>query len=97
VDFLVYTAGAVGLMFIVFQLRPDWLFWPMYIVTGLSIIFAFVYTNAILVMLLPWWSQKAESLRDLTVPLLIGAVLGFIELAGSYFMHWYLLSKLTGS
>jgi uncharacterized membrane protein len=70
-----------------FQYRPEWLFWPFYFLNGAAIVLAFVITNMILVMLLPWWSQQAERWRQLIVPMLIGAAMGFVELAGSYYLH----------
>lgn len=91
--FLVYL-GASFLTVLLFQYRPVWLFWPMFLVTGLAVAFAFVYVNMILVMLLPWFSQKAERLRQLLAPAAIAAVMGFAELGAAYFMHWYLLQKL---
>jgi len=94
-ELLIYAATTLA-VFLFLQYRPGWLFWPMFILTGGAIIFAFVYVNMILVMLVPWWTQKAERLRDLAVPILIGAILGYIELAASYWMHAYLLSKITG-
>ncbi len=92
-DFGLYCLVIVT-AFLAFQWRPDWLYWPFYLINGFAIILAFVYTNAILVVLLPWWSQKAVKLRDLAVPLLIGAVLGFGELAASYWLHALVLAKL---
>ncbi len=92
-DFLLYL-GVIGAVLVFFQYRPVWLFWPLYLINGLAVIFAFVYVNMILVMLVPWWAQKAERLRDLIVPIGVAAVVAFGELAASYFMHWYLLSKL---
>lgn len=95
VDFLGYIAAIFGTWALT-QITPAWLFWPMFILNGFSIIFAFVYVNAILALLFPWWSQKAERVRQLAVPTMIGAALGLIELGGSYFAHWYLLVKLLG-
>ena len=89
-DFGLYLLVIVA-TFLAFQYRPDWLFWPVYLLSGLAIILAFVYTNAILVLLLPWWSQKAEQVRNLIVPLCIGAVMGLVELAGSYWLHAFML------
>ncbi len=79
---------------LLFQFRPDWLFWPMFIVTGFSVAFAFVYVNMILVMLLPWFAGKAERVRQLAVPALIAAVMGFAELGAAYYMHWFLLQQI---
>lgn len=91
--FLAYL-GAVLVTVLMFQYRPNWLFWPMFIVTGFSIAFAFIYVNMILVMLVPWFAGKAERVWQLTVPALIAAVMGFAELGAAYYMHWYLLQKL---
>ena len=91
--FLAYLAAALVTVFL-FQYRPGWLFWPMFAITGFSVAFAFVYVNMILVMLLPWFARKAERVRQLAVPALIAAVMGFAELGAAYYMHWYLLQKL---
>lgn len=92
-QFLIYL-GSILLTILLFQWRPAWLFWPMYIITGASIIFAFVYVNMILVLLLPWFAGKAERLKQLIIPALIAAAMGLGELSASYYMHWYLLQKL---
>jgi uncharacterized membrane protein len=94
-DFLGYIAAIFGTWALT-QITPGWLFWPLFILNGLAVAFAFIYVNAILALLLPWWAQKAERVRQLLIPMLIGAAFGLIELGGSYFAHWYLLTKLLG-
>jgi hypothetical protein len=93
-QFLIYYPGTILFTGLIFQYRPAWLFWPMFIKTGASIVFAFVYVNMILVLLLPWFAQKAERAQQLILPALIAAAMGLGELAASYYMHWYLLQKL---
>ncbi len=94
--FAAYMCSAL-LTVLLFQFRPGWLFWPMFVITGFSVAFAFVYVNMILVMLLPWFARKAERVRQLIVPALIGGVMGFAELMAAYYMHWFLLQQILAS
>lgn len=91
--FLAYLI-TVPVTVLLFQYRPAWLFWPMFVTTGFSVAFAFVYVNMILVMLLPWFAGKAERATQLAVPALIAAIMGFAELGAAYYMHWFLLQRI---
>lgn len=92
--FLGYLA-VIALTFFIARSGLSWLFWPIALLSALAIIFAFIYINLILITLIPLWTQKAERLKSLIVPLVIAGVLTAIELALSYQFHAFLLSRLT--
>ena len=81
--------------FLIFQIRPGFLFWPMAILAAFTVVFIFVYINLILVTLVPFWAQKAEHLKDLAVPFVLALIMTTAELGASYAMHAFMLARLT--
>jgi hypothetical protein len=57
-----------------------------------SILFTFYFVNMVLVLLVPPFSQKANSLTSkyLVLPSIIAIALSSIELLGSYWFHRFI-------
>lgn len=94
-QFAIFLA-MIALIFLGFQLRPAFLSFPASFLSIAAILLVFVYINTILVTIIPIWTQRVDTWRDLIVPVAIAVVLSVIELAASYWLHAYMLSRITG-
>ncbi len=56
------------------------------------VLFTFVIINLVLISLLPIWYRRADSPRQLVVPLFVALALTLLELSLSFFAHKYLIS-----
>ncbi len=61
----------------------------------ISVIFTFVIINLVLITLLPFWYQRANSISQLVIPFLLSFTLSVIELSLSFYVHKYLISLVV--
>jgi uncharacterized membrane protein len=96
---LMFTAFIVILIaFIIFTLQgfePLGIFY--YYFTGISIIFTFFFLSLVIVLLIPFFAQRAKKLfsMNLAIPVFIALALASVELFVSYKIHQF-MEKLAG-
>ncbi len=96
---LIFIAFIISMIaFIIFTLQG---FEPLgtfyYYFTGISIIFTFFFLSLVVVLLIPFFAQRAKRLlsRHLVVPVFIALALASFELFVSYKIHQF-MEKLAG-
>ena len=87
--FIIITVNAIIIQVLLLLLKPAFFALFFYYFNFFCIIFTFWFSNLALSLLIPHFSQKAEKLfgKNLIFPLLLSAVLSFVELFSSYRLH----------
>jgi len=87
--FIIITAGAIIIQVLLQLFRPAFFALFFYYFNFFCVVFTFWFSNLALTLLMPKFGHKAQKLfeKNLVFPLLISAVLSFIELFISYRLH----------
>ncbi len=84
-----------GVFFLAGILKPAFIDIVFYYLNIIAIVFSFIYSNILIILLIPYFSNKAERLfsKHLVLPLVFGTGLSFFEIYLLKLLHSFMIRK----